>query len=216
MVKKKTSSRPQPVNHSLITYVPLDIILRALDFHSEQILAWALIKHDKDTFTAEDEEKNPEHIAGTIKEPHYHVLIRTYKKCYSKSVCKWFWYIDDNGPVSTLAERAFTVTDAYNYLTHKYEPDKYQYPDDAVMVSDPKWFEIPDLAEADNLTIAYMNALLDVDPFLLVKRFGRDFIVHQRDIYNLVERTKEWSARSPARRDELYRHLNEVDFNERF
>lgn len=197
--KSKSGSSSRPYNHSLMSYAPLDVILNALEFHSEQILAWAFIHHDK--FTE----------AEGQSEPHYHILIRTYSRHYSKAVCKWFWCVDENGPVNTFAEEAFTVSTAFAYLTHKYDVSKYQYSDDDVVCSDTKWFKVPDLAEADNLTVAYCLALLDTDPFLLVKRFGRDFIVHERNIYSLVERTKERAGRSPARRDELWQHLNEVD-----
>ena len=78
--------------------------------------------HDKDTWTEEDERKNPEHKAGTFKKPHWHVML-----CYSGK--KSFEQIMDivtmcNGarcePVESKAGMAA-------YLTHENNPEKYHY-----------------------------------------------------------------------------------------
>lgn len=34
---------------------------------------WQYILHDKDTWSEKDQEKNPEHVAGTLKKPHWHI-----------------------------------------------------------------------------------------------------------------------------------------------
>ena len=48
-------------------------ILRMLNRYPA-IFSIAYICHDKDSWTEEDEKENPEHVAGTLKKPHYHVL----------------------------------------------------------------------------------------------------------------------------------------------
>lgn len=39
-----------------------------------------MIEHDKDVWTKEDEEKNPEHKAGELKKPHTHLVVFTKRK----------------------------------------------------------------------------------------------------------------------------------------
>lgn len=78
--------------------------------------------HDKDVWTEEDEEKNPDNKAGTPKKPHYHVIL-----CYQ-------------GPATFASVKAITdalhqpapkkcesVKGNYDYLTHKNRPEKAQY-----------------------------------------------------------------------------------------
>ena len=78
--------------------------------------------HDMDVWSLEDEQKNPEHKAGTCKKPHYHVIL-----CYSGptaySVVK---RITDslNQPIPEALEQ---VKGMYDYLTHENNPEKYQY-----------------------------------------------------------------------------------------
>lgn len=40
------------------------------------IKKFAYILHDKDTYTEDDEKKNSEHKAGTLKEPHWHICLQ--------------------------------------------------------------------------------------------------------------------------------------------
>lgn len=78
--------------------------------------------HDKDVYTKEDERKNPEHKAGTLKKPHWHVIL-IYNGPTSFNVVK---KITDsiNGPIPIPIE---AVKGKYEYLTHKNNPEKAQY-----------------------------------------------------------------------------------------
>ena len=50
----------------------------------------AYILHDKDTYTDEDEKKNPKHKAGSLKEPHWHICLKFADSQDTKYVSRWF------------------------------------------------------------------------------------------------------------------------------
>ena len=54
------------------------------------IKKYAYILHDKDIYTEEDEKKNPEHKAGTLKEPHWHICLQFKDSQDTVYVAKWF------------------------------------------------------------------------------------------------------------------------------
>lgn len=74
---------------------------------------YKMILHDKDT----DEN-------GELKKPHWHVIIQleTPQSDYyvSEKLCV---------PVNYI-EQIISIKAAYDYLTHRYHPDKYQYEDE--------------------------------------------------------------------------------------
>ena len=60
---------------SCITYLNETQLNACLSKHFSQIRCYEYILHDKDTWTEYDEAKNPEHVAGTLKEPHFHLVL---------------------------------------------------------------------------------------------------------------------------------------------
>ena len=53
---------------------------------------YAYILHDKDTYTTEDEKKNAERKAGTLKPAHWHLILQFNEgqQQQVKYVAKWF------------------------------------------------------------------------------------------------------------------------------
>ena len=49
---------------------------------------YAGIIHDKDTWTEEDEKKNPEHKQGELKKEHIHIVLRTPNATWNTALCK--------------------------------------------------------------------------------------------------------------------------------
>lgn len=85
----------------------------------------AYILHDRDRWTEEDEKKNTEHKAGTLKKPHYHLVFRwvgmapRYRGGLSKEL---------NIPKETIEPvMADSIDGALLYLVHAGEKDKWQY-----------------------------------------------------------------------------------------
>lgn len=81
------------------------------------------VLHDKDVWTAEDEEENPEHKAGTPKKAHYHFIAKYESLKTLAQVRKDFEF---TGIAYFLNVRAFTSM--CRYLLHMDEEDKYHYP----------------------------------------------------------------------------------------
>ena len=82
---------------------------------------FAYIIHDKDTYSKEEEEKNPSHKAGTLKAPHIHLIVRFQNDQPQriKYVAKWF-----NLAPNFVSKIHGEWRDACLYLTHKNAPDK--------------------------------------------------------------------------------------------
>lgn len=78
--------------------------------------------HNKDTWTEDDEKENPEHVAGALKKPHYHVTILFPNPRAMKSVVELFKSVGVQ-----YAEPVSSISGSYDYTTHKNSPDKYQY-----------------------------------------------------------------------------------------
>lgn len=82
---------------------------------------YAAILHDKDTWTYEDEKKNPEHIAGRFKKKHWHIVLRFNQAVWSSAICK------DLGIEHNYIENVKRFDNALQYLIHYNDTDKTQY-----------------------------------------------------------------------------------------
>lgn len=87
------------------------------------IKKFAYILHDKDTYTEDDEKKNPEHKAGTLKAPHWHICLQFKDSQDTKYVAKWFDI--DEQYVSKSSSGHYE--DMLLYLIHKNSCEKFQY-----------------------------------------------------------------------------------------
>ena len=83
--------------------------------------------HDADEWTARDEKKNPKHKAGTLKEPHRHLLAMYDNPVSYDQVVKDFAFLKSKNVkyVKSLPAMA-------RYLTHMDSPDKAQYDPEGV------------------------------------------------------------------------------------
>lgn len=83
------------------------------------IKRWAYICHDKDVYSALDEEQNPEHIAGEVKPPHWHVVLECPTNAVEIGViAKWFGIAEN---FVETAKGAGAFLDCVQYLTHEQE-----------------------------------------------------------------------------------------------
>lgn len=106
------------------TFITVEKVEKVLNEHANCIKDYAYIVHDQDTYTAEEEEKSPEHKAGTLKAPHIHIMLRFERKQPQqfKSIAEWFGLASQC--VSKIKGR---WEDAILYLTHENAPEKFQY-----------------------------------------------------------------------------------------
>lgn len=93
-----------------------------------ELLVEAIISplHDSDVWTEEDEAQNAEHVAGTPKKPHWHIVV-SYKNPTTYETAKEVF--DAIGAIMPPFEKA-KVKDFQQmarYLCHLDQPQKHQY-----------------------------------------------------------------------------------------
>lgn len=166
---------------SCITYLSEQQLLLSLMRHTNQIRSCAYAFHDKDV--RED---------GTLKEPHYHLVIVTYNTCTLSSVRRWFSsFYDNNGEITTTAQICSDVFSMFDYLTHNTnecrEQNKYLYDSSIVQIIGEKdYFQCSERSSYDNITLACELLLSGKSVHDCGRIFGRDFILHYGAIKNYL------------------------------
>lgn len=83
------------------------------------IKRWAYVAHDRDVYSALDEEQNPEHIKGQTKPKHWHIALEMgSNQAEIGTIAKWFG-IPENFVDIAKGKGAFL--DIVQYLTHEGE-----------------------------------------------------------------------------------------------
>ena len=166
---KKRMSNSRTRNFSLTSYLDKTKIELTLLKHQNQIRFYAYILHDKDT--NED---------GILKEPHYHIILITYNPKTVSAVRRWFygWVDSDGKDINTLAQKCIDVYNAYDYLFHKHNPDKFQYNPDDIVSNDKCHFLGSAESDIDNATQMLFDLVNGVSFRTMAKKYGKDFIYH--------------------------------------
>lgn len=84
--------------------------------------------HDKDVWTMEDQETNPNHVAGTLKKPHYHVVMQFESLKSPAQVQKVVEPLGVKYVEPVESPRAYA-----RYLAHLDQPNKAQYNQDEIL-----------------------------------------------------------------------------------
>ena len=87
------------------------------------LMCWVSPVHDRDCWTSADEKKNPEHVAGTFKKAHYHLVVEYPNPISAEDFLKDFAFLKG----SKYAERVRDKIPMIRYLIHKDDPQKAQY-----------------------------------------------------------------------------------------
>lgn len=101
---------------------PAEITKRIEETHQQCILSPL---HDRDTWTAADEEKNSDHKAGETKKPHFHgmwIFNGGVRKAQALELCEIF---GDSCPPHV--EPISSMYGYTRYLCHLDNPEKFQY-----------------------------------------------------------------------------------------
>lgn len=158
---------------ALVTYLKPDEIARVFADKSDKVRAYAYATHDKDK----------------DKEPHTHIIVWLLTPYAASTIKNWFRGEDSKGELAnTLAEPCADIVAMFRYLTHKDNPEKYQYCDDIVVCSDPSCFA--DDVQTDETWTAVKDLLDGVPLAVVAQRYGRDFIYHYSHIRQLVNDIK--------------------------
>lgn len=84
--------------------------------------------HDRDVWTPEDQAQDAEHVAGTVKKPHWHAVLYYGGKKSARQV------LADLAPLGVKHVEAVRDTRAYNrYLCHLDNDYKARYPTDQIL-----------------------------------------------------------------------------------
>ena len=106
--------------HMLLLYPDNEEHVNALS-KIEKSYDYLAIQHDRDYFTAKDEQKNPKNKAGTLKKPHFHIIIREKNQRWNTAICK------DLGIETRFCEDVSNFERSLQYLIHFNDTDKAQY-----------------------------------------------------------------------------------------
>lgn len=179
MIKKKERVR----NWALITYHLEEVIKSVLQVNTGRIRHWAYILHDKDT--NED---------GSLKQSHYHVLIQL-NNAMTMSACRALFPTEQN----TLAQPQYDKAASFLYLTHKDQPDKYQYPDTDIICDNPDyWKKLQESGEDDDKTVNIIDDIIACVPFReLMRRYGRDLVINYSRYREFAEAVRKEECAAP-------------------
>lgn len=175
------SSRKQGRNFDGVTYLPHEILRQVLDAHWEQIDWYAFVLHDQDKLFPLNPEDN------TLKTPHTHIVLRTYRPYPRTTVRNWFYtdYVDEKGErVNTLFDFTKNPPGALRYLMHMDQPYKHPYPRESVITNHPDFDVYIQDNDFDDCTL--YSAAKDLNKGFshdyLCKHYGRDYIIHFKEV----------------------------------
>ena len=121
----------------------MENLKKVLSEKNNVIRDFSYIIHDKDTYTEDDEEKNPEHKAGELKPEHIHLLLRFENNQPQKLECIAKWFGIKENFVNKINGR---WEDAVLYQIHANAEEKYQYDVEEVISS----FDFEEFLEKEN------------------------------------------------------------------
>lgn len=84
---------------------------------------WVSPVHDRDTWTAADQKRDKNHVKGTAKKPHYHLICEYEVQVDRETFLNDFGFL--NGPENVKVVKS--LISMVRYLVHADDPDKAQY-----------------------------------------------------------------------------------------
>lgn len=155
---------------SYLSPVDFEKVLR----DTSRVKHWAWILHDKD-----------KHEDGTLKEPHYHILLTTAQYKSINVVRKWFYDLGalntDGNPINTLAQLCVDAPAMIEYFQHLGKPEKHQYPYDDIHFSSISYWNTKCSAK-ETASDDFVEDLVarELSPVAMARKYGRDYIRNYR------------------------------------
>lgn len=127
---------------------------------------------------------------GNLKEAHWHILLKTYDDHSANAVRKWFYRFritetkEINGVtqdvlVNTLNRLADSPGACRDYLTHRNNPEKYQYSEKDVIEYRNGWEIFNHASRCNDDVILIMDRMLQGESYRqLCREYGKDFLYH--------------------------------------
>lgn len=186
----------------IIFYGTQPELFRLLRTYHERIAHYAFICHDKDTYLEERKNEQGEVVnkIGDLEKPHYHLIVDLYNAASANAIKRLFTTETDKPKVEVLND----LVASYRYLTHKDNPEKYQYSSDCIISEDINYYESLCIKgqkrDSDNIAMHIIEDLLKgLNPRLLVDRYGRDFAIHMKQYQDCADSIKLWEQEERMR-----------------
>lgn len=219
-VIKDLNSSVRVRHFDIVFYGTVSELLKIIHTYRERIVRYAFILHDKDVYTEdkfEDDGVTLLHKAGDIKNNHFHVIVSFYNACTLKACYKIFTTENDKPRIYSVGD----MQTVYEYLTHKNDPDKYQYSKTKICSDDLQFFEklckVGEKSESDNKAEKIIEDLLiNIPTRVMVSRYGRDFVIHMSQYLDVVSKIKfeEICLDEKKRQDEENARIKELSARE--
>lgn len=167
----------QARNWDILTYCERDYILEVLKRHNDVIRAYAFIYHDKFTQYELEEKAKKEKVdvSEVSKHPHYHVVIRLTRPIKLGTIKNWFFCTDAEGNKINTRLKQCDYKIAFEYLTHKNDPLKYQYPKSDIISNNLPAFKSSKNPD-DNISIDIVDEMLCGTPIYdILQKYGNHF-----------------------------------------
>lgn len=169
-------------------------------------------------------------IQGTLKKPHYHILLKCYGAHTENAVRKWFYRFhvteevknEETGEtelkvVNTLNKICDSVAASRDYLTHKNESEhlnKYVYDTKDVLTFGSGWSAFNKAGRASDDVLDILDRLTEGESLRnLVRDYGRDVVINYNKYMQFATRmqAQEDHARDIAdRENDIIRHFQKV------
>lgn len=181
--KQRDQGRSQKVKNArcfnIRLYLDDHIIQRVITQNRRKIRSYAYINHDRDV----DSE-------GNVKKSHFHIVFRTYSQFTRFQIYKWWqqYTFDYDGERNEWIKRenidieiTKDISASVEYLTHKNDPDKFQYSVNDVVSDD--WEDINNVTDGKSKDDSYEiveKILQGVSERELLKTYGREYVYHRQ------------------------------------
>lgn len=157
-------------NFFLVSYLTEEEIMGYC--HISTVRHFAFIKHDKDV--NED---------GSLKEPHFHILIVFHNARTLSAVKSDF----ANRRQNTLCEVCEDVEGSFDYLTHRRHTNKVQYLLTDIISDDIAYFKGLVSHEDENRAFELVNDIIcGKSPLYLLRRYGREYVINRNKYYEMA------------------------------
>ncbi len=189
---------------AIIFYGSQQELMRIIRTYRAAIANYAFITHDKDVYEEDliDEKTNEYvHRKGEIEKVHIHILVDFFNAHTITAVKRMFTTELDKPRVEVIGDRVAQ----FRYLTHKDNPEKYQYSDSDIISYDINYYEklciTGDKIDGDNKAELIINDLLrGISPRIMVARYGRDFVIHMNQYEYCAQAIRHFDSCESARK----------------
>lgn len=127
---------------------------------------------------------------GKLKEPHWHILLKTYDDHSANAVRKWFYRfritetkeidgVNQEVLVNTFNRLADSPAACRDYLIHRNDPEKYQYSAKEVLEYREGWATFNHISRCNDDVVYIMDRINRGEPLRqLCREYGKDFVYH--------------------------------------